>query len=80
MDAGRFLLPWLEQNDEVENEEGMKIFTPIGPWLKGNNEADTERLMFIGELMRQNSKVRFVFCCCFFGEVSSSPLLTLVTH
>jgi len=56
IDAGRFLLTWLQQNDELENEEGRKIFTPIGPWLKGDDEADTERLLFIGELMRQNSK------------------------
>ncbi|KAF9520151.1 hypothetical protein BS47DRAFT_846792 [Hydnum rufescens UP504] len=56
MDAGRFLLTWLQQNQELENEQGRKIFTPIGPWLRGDTEAETGRLMFIGELMRQNSK------------------------
>ena len=57
VDAGRFLLQWVEAQPELKEPEGLKLFTPIGPWLKCDDEREGEKLATIGHLMRQNALV-----------------------
>ena len=57
MDAGRYLHSWLDAHPDIENSQGLKIFTPLGPWMTGSHAEESYRIEMVGQLMRQNTLV-----------------------
>jgi len=54
VDAPTQLFKWIQEHPDLKDEVGMDLFIPIGPWLMGADKVATERVQYVGHLMREN--------------------------